>query len=355
MFNVKECTEQCIDWIKETFDRNGKDCNAIVGISGGIDSSVVAALCVKALGKDRVIGVLMPNGEQSDIQDAKDLVNHLGIKYQIINIAPMYNSAIDVIKDSPIRHKTDPYFLYEISEQTKINLAPRLRMAVLYAVAQSNNGRVMNTCNLSEDYVGYSTRYGDSAGDFSPLANLTKTKVIMIAEYLGLPEHLVHKIPTDGVCGKTDEENLGFTYKVLDNYIETGKIEDKETKKRIDELHEKNKFKLQLMPTFTYVHIEEYNISEEEKEFLKKYDNNEDIDMEMVELAEEIFELIETRRDEPRRWNTLISYYYRIGNRFFRFDWDEADTEFQESIFDGIYEVIPAGEERILLWEEKYV
>ena len=237
MFNVEKITKDCVEWIREFFDKNGKGCNAIVGISGGKDSSVAAALCVEALGKDRVIGVLMPCGKQHDIDMAYMLVNHLGIKHYEINI----ESAVNGLKES---------MPFELSEQSVTNLPPRVRMATLYAVAQSHNGRVANTCNLSEDWVGYATRYGDAAGDFSPLSQLTVQEVKEIGAYLGLPDMLVNKTPIDGLCGKTDEENLGFTYAVLDKYIREGVIEDEETKKLIDTKHKNNLFKLQLMPSF---------------------------------------------------------------------------------------------------------
>lgn len=237
MFDTKKVTSECIEWIRKFFEENGKGCNAVVGISGGKDSSVVAALCVEALGKDRVIGVLMPSGEQSDIQFSYDLVNHLGIKYYVVNVG----EAVAALK------KAIPL---ELSNQSVINLPPRIRMSTLYAVSQSCNGRVANTCNLSEDWVGYATRYGDAAGDFSPLAHLTVTEVKAIGRELGVPEHLVEKPPIDGLCGKTDEDNLGFTYAVLDEYIRTGNIEDADTKAKIDVMHERNKFKLELMPSF---------------------------------------------------------------------------------------------------------
>ncbi len=239
MFNVEKITNQCVDWIREFFDKNGKDCNAVVGISGGKDSSVAAALCVKALGKDRVIGVLMPCGEQHDIDMAELLVNHLGIKNYTINI----KDAVDGVKNNLPKD-------LDITSQTVTNLPARIRMTTLYAVSQSVNGRVVNTCNLSEDWVGYSTRYGDAAGDFSPMCNLTVTEVKQIGRFLGLPEVLVEKVPIDGLSGKTDEENLGFTYSELDKYIRTDEIENKETKEMIDKRHKANLFKLELMPSF---------------------------------------------------------------------------------------------------------
>lgn len=241
LFNAKSITKDCIQWIKEWFDKNGKGCNAVVGISGGKDSSIVAALCVAALGKDRVIGVLMPNGEQADIDMSIKLVEYLNIDSVTVNIHP----AVIAIK-----HEVKPALQDRWSKQTSINLPARIRMATLYAVSQSMNGRVANTCNLSEDWVGYATRYGDAAGDFSPLSNLTVTEVKEIGRVLGLPDELIEKVPSDGLCGKTDEDNLGFTYEVLDKYIRTGEIEDKAVKDKIDSMHEKNLFKLQLMPAY---------------------------------------------------------------------------------------------------------
>ena len=239
MFNAEKVKNECVAWIREFFEQNGKGCNAVLGISGGKDSSIAAALCVEALGKDRVIGVLMPQGEQHDIDKAYELVNHLGIKHYVINI----KDAVDgVLNQFPAELK--------VTAQTIQNIPPRIRMSTLYAVSQSVNGRVCNTCNLSEDWVGYSTRYGDSVGDFSPMSNLTVTEVKEIGYLLGLPKDLVDKIPIDGLCGKSDEDNLGFTYAELDVYIRTGKIEDPAKKELIDKKHKANLFKLELMPSF---------------------------------------------------------------------------------------------------------
>ena len=236
-FNAEKVKNECVQWIRDFFENNGKGCNAVVGISGGKDSSIVAALCVEALGRDRVIGVLMPNGEQADIDMAKLLVDTLGIKHFIVNIKDAVDGIINSIP-------------FELSEQSRVNLPPRIRMSTLYAVSQSHNGRVANTCNLSEDWVGYSTRYGDSAGDFSPCSFITVQEMKQIGRLLGLPDVLVDKVPIDGLCGKTDEDNLGFTYAELDRYIRTGEIDDMDKKARIDRMHVMNQFKLQLMPAF---------------------------------------------------------------------------------------------------------
>lgn len=240
-FDVKKATNDCVQWIKDFFEQNGKDCMAVVGISGGKDSSVVAALCVEALSKDRVIGVLMPQGEQSDIEYSKMLVDFLDITRITCNIEGAVNEVLEsfegVVSPTP---------------QTTTNLPARIRMATLYAISQSVNGRVANTCNLSEDWVGYATRYGDAAGDFSPLSQFTVTEVKAIGRELGLPLELVDKTPTDGLCGKTDEDNLGFTYAELDAYIRDGIEPNEEVKAKIDSMHEKNLFKLQPMPSFVY-------------------------------------------------------------------------------------------------------
>ncbi|MBQ9767489.1 MAG: NAD(+) synthase [Lachnospiraceae bacterium] len=237
-FNAREMKDRCVQWIREWFEENGKGCNAVVGISGGKDSSVVAALCVEALGKDRVIGVLMPCGEQADIDMARKLVNFLEIKNYEVNVKAAVDGVLNALPD------------IEISTQTRTNVPPRVRMTVLYAVSQSVNGRVANTCNLSEDWVGYSTRYGDSVGDFSPLSRFTVAEVKAIGKELGLPLDLVEKVPIDGLCGKTDEDNLGFTYAALDKYIREGICEDEAVRERIDTMHKRNLFKLELMPCF---------------------------------------------------------------------------------------------------------
>ena len=239
MFNALKVKNECVQWIRDFFEQNGKGCNAVVGISGGKDSSIAAALCVEALGRERVIGVLMPQGEQHDIDMAYMLVNHLGIEHYVVNIKDAVDGILKNIPES-----------VELTPQAVQNLPPRIRMSTLYAVSQSRNGRVCNTCNLSEDWVGYSTRYGDSVGDFSPMSNLTVTEVKEIGYLLGLPRELVDKTPIDGLCGKSDEENLGFSYAELDKYIRTGVIADADKKALIDKKHKLNLFKLQIMPAF---------------------------------------------------------------------------------------------------------
>ena len=245
-FDAQKARQKTAEWIREWFEKNGPGCNAIVGISGGKDSSVAAALCVDALGKDRVIGVLMPNGDQSDIDMAELLVSHLGIEHYVVNIKGVFDSITAEIAGAGI----------EVSRDSIINLPPRLRMSTLYAVGQSRNGRVVNTCNLSEDWVGYSTRYGDSVGDFSPMSCFTTAEIRAIGRELGLPNVLVDKVPTDGLSGMSDEDKLGFTYEVLDRYIRTGEIDDPATKERIDSMHRKNLFKLRFMDCFKYEGVE---------------------------------------------------------------------------------------------------
>ena len=246
--NVKETTEKLIQWIRNWFEVNGKDCNAVIGISGGKDSTIVVALCVEALGKDRVIGVLMPNGVQKDISDSLEVCNYLGIRKYVVNI----NQAVEALKTS---------MGIDLSPQSETNLPPRIRMTTLYAISQSNNGRVVGTCNASENYIGYMTRWGDGASDFEPIGNLTVTEVIQIGDYLGLPYHLVHKTPDDGLPNSSpDEEKIGFSYSELDNYIRNGvepegMCTNNPNMSKIDKIksmHEKNIFKLKPVEMFCF-------------------------------------------------------------------------------------------------------
>ena len=242
--NVEEQTKKLIDFTREWFDKFGQNSRAIIGISGGKDSSVTAAVLKEALGADRIRGIIMPNGQMSDLDDAKLLVDFLGIPNEIVPITDYYNAAIATFEKGQ---------LFELSADLRINLAPRLRMATLYAVAQGQGvaSFVVNTCNASEDYVGYSTKYGDAAGDVSLLQDFTVTEVLQIGEYLGLPEQLVHKVPSDGLCGQSDEDKLGFKYAQLDEYISDKNADiPAEIKASIDKKHTANLHKLQLMPAY---------------------------------------------------------------------------------------------------------
>ena len=229
-----------VDWIRAYFEENGPQCDAVVGVSGGKDSSVTAALLAEALGKDRVIGVLMPNGVQSDISDSEEIVSLLGIRSVTVNIKDGVDGLSGAINKSLAEAKIPG--ISSLSRDSMINMPPRLRMSTLYAIAQAlpKGGRVVNTCNRSEDYIGYSTKYGDAAGDFSPLCNLLVHEVIQIGEVLGVPERLTRKTPSDGLSGMSDEDKIGFTYKTLDRYIATGICEDEEIRNRILTVRMKN-------------------------------------------------------------------------------------------------------------------
>lgn len=239
-FDAKKVKNEIVEWIRDWFEQNGTDCMAVIGISGGKDSSVVAGLCCEALGKDRVTGVLMPNGEQSDIDMARKLVEFLDIRNFEVNIK---DAVCGVLNNLPFNG-------YDISEQTATNLPARIRMTTLYAVSQSMNGRVANTCNLSETLLSWETRWGDAVGDFAPISDLTVEEVKAIGYELGLPNELIEKIPSDGLCGSTDEDALGFKYSVMDRYIRTGEIDDKDIKKKIDNRVEKYRFKRMPIPYY---------------------------------------------------------------------------------------------------------
>ena len=240
-FDAQKTKDDIVQWIRNWFEKNGPECSAVVGISGGKDSSIVAALCVEALGKNRVFGVLMPNGEQTDIQYSYDLVDHLGIEYCVVDI---HNAILS------LKHEIKPQLGDNWSKQTSTNLPARIRMATLYAVSQTIGGRVANTCNLSETLLSWETRWGDAVGDFSPLADLTVQEVKAVGYELGLPKHLIEKVPADGLCGGTDEEALGYSYAVVDKYIRTGEIKDLDVKAQIDERVKKYRFKRLDLPCF---------------------------------------------------------------------------------------------------------
>ena len=240
MFDVKKTKDEIIKWLRDYFEKNGKDCNAVIGLSGGKDSSVTAAICAQALGAQRVFGVLMPQGEQHDISYSREIAVHLGIKSFEINIKNSVDALLESVKQSGL----------SANRQAVINIPARIRMTTLYAVSAILNGRVANTCNLSEDWIGYATKYGDGAGDFSPLAQLTVAEVRALGRELGLPSKFTDKVPEDGLSGLTDEENIGFSYEILDRYIREGVCEDLSIKEKIDKLHEINIHKLKLMPHF---------------------------------------------------------------------------------------------------------
>ena len=243
-FNAEATKNQIVKWIRNKMNGFGANTNAVIGISGGKDSSVVAALCVEALGADRVYGVTMPDGAQADLEDSYRLINHLRIHHIPFNIQAITNACkLECVIGMDC----------EASKDAMINMPARIRMTMLYMVAQTlGHSFVVNTCNLSEDWVGYSTWHGDSAGDFSPLAKLTSEEVVAIGDACGLPHDLTHKTPSDGLCGQTDEDKLGFTYATLNKYIRTGEIDDINVKKKIDMMHEKNKFKLEPLDYFNY-------------------------------------------------------------------------------------------------------
>ncbi|MBO6007218.1 MAG: NAD(+) synthase, partial [Lachnospiraceae bacterium] len=185
---------------------------------------------------------MMPDGVQPDISDSQAVVDFLGIRNLTVNIGEATKALKKSLEEAGSA----------ITKDVGINIPPRIRMTTLYAVAQGleEGGRVINTCNKSEDYIGYSTKYGDAAGDMSILAGFTVEEVLQIGDYLGLPSNLVHKTPSDGLSGMSDEDKVGFTYAVLDKYIATGICEDENTKAKIDRMHVLNLHKLNVMPHF---------------------------------------------------------------------------------------------------------
>lgn len=243
VFTVEEECENIVNWIKDYFVKNGLDSKAIIGISGGKDSTIAAALCVKALGADKVIGILMPQGVQADIDDARKVCEFLGIRSYEINIGSTCNTLYRAIDEG---YDYDHNICNNKAVST--NLPARIRMTTLYAMAAELGGRVCNTCNRSENYVGYSTKYGDHAGDFAPLDEYTVREILAIGEVLhqemGLPNELIYKTPSDGMCGSSDEENLGFSYELLDAYILDGVVPEYEALKLIEQAHSKSLHKV---------------------------------------------------------------------------------------------------------------
>lgn len=244
-FDAAVNTEKCIEWIRNWFEENGKGCTAVLGLSGGKDSTVTAALLAEALGAERVIGVAMPDKGQS-LNEADEIAKWLGIKFFNISIAEACRATRASLEAAGI----------EPSAQCVQNIPPRERMKVLFAVAQCFNGRPVNTCNLSEDYIGYATIFGDAAGSFSVLGKMTVTEVLAIGDYLGLPSKWVHKTPDDGLPNSSpDEAKLGFTYAELDRYIREGVEPTPEKKEKIDRLNRINRFKTEILRLPVYIPI----------------------------------------------------------------------------------------------------
>lgn len=253
-FNPEKATNHIKNWIRKWFDENGADKTAVIGISGGKDSTICAKLLADVLGPDHVLGVLMPNSHQPDLDEAIEVVKMLGIRGIITNIESVVDATHNCLKAYYSINECCMKYA-EIGENARINTPPRNRMTVLYGYAaqEPNGGFVVNTCNASEDYIGYSTKYGDSAGDFSPLANYTVTEILAIGRYLGLPEKFVAKTPSDGLCGQTDEEKIGFTYAMLDEFIRTGVCPDPDIRNKIIRMHKANLHKINPMPACPYL------------------------------------------------------------------------------------------------------
>ena len=238
-FNPQIQLAGLLEWMNEMM-QNCHGRTAVIGISGGKDSSTVAALAVAAYGRENVYGVLMPDGVQPDIDYSRGLVEHLQIPHCTINISDAVQGVLKEMERAGITP----------SRQTTVNLPSRIRMSTLYAVAQSlPGGTVINTSDRSEDWVGYCTIYGDSAGAFSPLGMYTTEEVIALGRALGLPEHFLQKPPSDGLTGLTDEDNLGFTYHAVNEYVRRGVV-DPVIKEKIDQKHKASRFKFTTVPVY---------------------------------------------------------------------------------------------------------
>ena len=235
-----ELTKGVIDWLRAKQKEIGFK-RVVIGISGGKDSSVVAALCCAAFGTENVHGIMMPNGEQKDIEDSVLLCNTLGISSQVVNIDKAFGSIVEqtIYVDGEIK-----------TPDALINLPARLRMATLYAYAQSHDAFVIGTCNRSEDVVGYATWGGDNFASLMPIAMLTTEEVMAMGDDLGLPEHLVHKTPVDGLQELSDEEKLGFTYHEVNELIREGK--EGPNFWNIMKMYKKNRFKLKYLQIPAY-------------------------------------------------------------------------------------------------------
>lgn len=206
---MKELTQKVVDWTGDFFKTVGKT-DAVLGISGGKDSSVVAAICVTALGKEHVHGVLLPCGIQKDISCSYQLVDHLGIDYDVQDIETLVKESLALVPGA------------DKSYDAKTNAPARIRMNQIMVTAQTHGWLMANTCQRNEECVGFSSIWGDSCGSFSPLGLLTVDEVIEIGDDLGLPYELTHKVPIDGLQPLSDEEKLGFSYKELSDLIRKG-------------------------------------------------------------------------------------------------------------------------------------
>lgn len=274
-FNPEKAYNEIKDhWTKWTSRVEAK--KWVVGISGGADSSVVAALAARIFGAESVVGVMMPNGEQKDIADSEEVCCTLKIFSITINIGYAYEEMLDEVVFGALR----PFGIKRAAEDTITNMPARLRMTALFAVAQSlPHAMVLNTSNLSEDTVGYATVGGDDMGSYAPIQGLTKTEVVALGDWLGLPHNLTHKTPIDGLQPKTDEEKLGFTYADLDKYIRED-IGLLEFKAKIDKLYLRNKFKTDMIhiegPNFDYLgnFVRYNNLPDAEKTDKKAYAEN---------------------------------------------------------------------------------
>lgn len=236
-FDPAEQVKLIENFIKTYFAENGTpNTKAVIGISGGKDSTIAAALLVRALGADRVIGVLMPESVQTDIDDSRKVCEMLGIKSFEIDIGPACNALYKDFQD-------DTFGELMVNPQIRTNTPARIRMATLYMVAAAVGGRVCNTGNASEAFIGYTTKYGDLAGDFAVLRNLTVREIYAIGDYLELPILLVHKQPADGMSGKTDEDNTGIPYDAIDDFLLDGVIPEMAIWEKMQAAHKRNTHK----------------------------------------------------------------------------------------------------------------
>ena len=245
-FDAVKVKEQLVQSIRVWFDKNGKGCNAVIGLSGGKDSTIVAALCAEALGKENVIGVAIP-GKGQGMNDADEIAKYLGIKFLVVNIG-----AVNTLLCDELHYSGNG----DLTEQAEQNIPPRVRMLILYAISQSNNGRVIGTCNASENYIGYFTKYGDGASDFEPIAELTVHELYQIGNALGLPKKWTYKVPDDGLphsCPDDEKfEKMGFNYEKLDKYIREGTSGDEIADNAIQKIHEMNLFKMKMSDTIKF-------------------------------------------------------------------------------------------------------